>query len=70
MKLGYMQGYPDNKFSPKGLTTKAQVVAVLEKCCMDNIRITYDKAGSYSGGKVFGSVAINVPDVTLACLSL
>jgi hypothetical protein len=65
VKLGYMQGNPDNTFSPVGLLTRGQAVAVLERCYYDNIKVAYNKAGSYSAGDVEGSVAINIPDVTL-----
>ena len=65
VKQGYMQGNPDNTFGPTGLLTKGQAVAVLERCYLDNVKVAYDKAGSYSAGTVEGSVAINAPDVTL-----
>ncbi|HWR61069.1 MAG TPA: immunoglobulin-like domain-containing protein, partial [Clostridia bacterium] len=65
VKLGYMQGNPDNTFGPDGLITRGQAVAVLGRCYLDNVKVSYDKAGTYSAGNMEGSIAINAPDVTL-----
>lgn len=65
VKAGYMEGSPDNRFDPAGAITRAQAVTVLERCYLDNVKVTYGKPGTYSAKKVDGSVMINVPDVIL-----
>ncbi len=64
-KAGYMQGEPGNVFNPKGVITRGQAVAVLERCYNDKVAIAYNKPGTYSANVVEGNVAINVRDVNL-----
>ena len=70
VKLGYMQGDANNTFDPNGPITRGQAVAVLERCYLDNVKVAYNKAGTYSEKNVEGSVAINVSDVTLENTSI
>lgn len=64
-KAGYMQGEPGNVFNPKGYITRGQAVAVLERCYLDNVKIAYDKPGTYSANVIEGNTSINVRDVKL-----
>jgi hypothetical protein len=62
---GYMQGTPNKTFNPAGIVTRAEAITTLDRSFLHYIRVTYDKAGTYNTETVNGSVAINVPDVTL-----
>lgn len=64
-KYGYLNGLPGNIFDPTGSVTRGQAVVVLDRCYLDNVKISYEKSGNYSAKIVDGSVAINVADVTL-----
>ena len=63
--FGYMKGDSKNLFNPTGFITRAEAIAVLERCYNDNTKIVYSKIGKYSPGKVDGSLRINVRDVTV-----
>lgn len=65
VKYGYMQGEPGNAFNPKGLVTRGQAVAVLERCYRNVVKTAYNKPGTYTGNTIEGNAAINVKDVTL-----
>lgn len=64
-KFGYMQGEPGGLFNPKGLVTRGQAVAVLERCYLDSAKAAYSKEGTYSAEVIEGNVVINAPGVTL-----
>lgn len=64
-KAGYMTGEPGNVFNPTGFITRGQAVAVLERSYLNNVKIAYNKPGTYSANVVEGNVAINVRDVNL-----
>ena len=61
---GIMKLKNGKKFDPEGFVAKGDAVEVIENC-LSYVSISYDKAGSYNGGTVLGSVEITAPDVTL-----
>jgi hypothetical protein len=62
---GYMQGLPDKSFSPSKTMTRAEAIVALDRCYLDYVKVTYDKASVYTAGTVEGSLEIKAADITL-----
>ncbi|MGB7605646.1 MAG: S-layer homology domain-containing protein [Lutisporaceae bacterium] len=62
---GYMKGMPDKSFMSSKKMTRAEAIVTLDRCYLDYIKATYDKAGTFTAGTVEGSVEIKAADVIL-----
>lgn len=61
----YMKGMPDKSFMPSKKMTRAEAIVTLDRCYLDYIKATYDKAGTFTAGTVEGSIEIKAADVIL-----
>lgn len=65
IKYGYLKAEKDGKYQPLKLITMSAVKTVIPTALKNVVQSTYTKAGTYTTGKIYGTVRIDSKDVIL-----